>query len=476
MSEKLFTLQEIAAVTGGEAVCFSGFAEEEIFSVSVDSRKALPGGLFVPLPGERTDGHLYIEEAFSRGCRACLAGRDYWEARRGELEAGARKLRRAFVVVDSPLAALHALAARHLGGFGAFRVGITGSSGKTTTKEIVGAILSQEGPSFMNEGNLNSEIGLPLSVFGMRGSPGFAVFEMGMNRAGEMDALVGIVRPQAGLITNIAQAHIGILGSLENIAVEKKKLFQALERGQKAYVHEGEGFRDFLAEGIRADLVFYGEDSTPGFGGAKDLGLDGWVITLDGGGIRFPLPGRYNLRNALGAVSLCKGLGVSGRALRGGLQAVAPLFGRGQIFRGEFTLVLDCYNANPQSMRGALDFVDSLAWKGRKVAVLGAMKELGGLSAVEHENLGWKIAACGFAAVFLFGEEMGDAFRVLEEGGFAGRLGWFTDFDGLRGAVGDFLVAGDIVLVKGSRSMELERLADALCGGAKSGKTGAVHV
>lgn len=475
MSEKLFALEEAAAVTGGEAYRFPGFTAEEIFSVFIDSRKAIPGGLFVPLKGKKTDGHLYIEEAFSRGCRVCLVAGDYWESRKKEIEAGARKFHCALVVVASPLAALQTLAARRLAKFNAFRAGISGSNGKTTTREITGAILARQGESFMNRGNLNSEIGLPLSVFEMRGNPGFAVFEMGMDHEGEMDTLVNIVRPQAGLITNIGSAHIGILGSRRNIAAEKKKLFQALDPGRKAYVYEGEAFRAFLAEGVAADVLPYGENSTPGFQGAEDLGLDGFSLVLDGRKLRFPLPGIYNLRNALGAVSLCRGLGASAQAIRQGLESVRPLFGRGEIVRGDVTFIRDCYNANPQSMQSAVDFVDSLAWKGRKLAVLGSMKELGRLSAEEHENLGRKIAALGFAAVFLFGDEMEDAFRVLEAG-FSGTLHWFTDFDELRKAVEAFLVSGDLVLVKGSRSMEMERLTDALCDGVKTEKTGVVHV
>jgi UDP-N-acetylmuramoyl-tripeptide--D-alanyl-D-alanine ligase len=476
MSEGLFFVEEAAAMTGARVYRASGFTAGEISSVSVDSRKVLPGGLFVPLKGEKTDGHLYIADAFSRGCSISLTDREYWESHKTELEAEARKFRCAFIVVDSALTALRTLAARHLAKFGAFRVGITGSSGKTTTKEIAGAILRQAGPAFMNEGNLNSDIGLPLSVFGMRGSPYFALFEMGMNRVGEMDILVDIVRPQAGLITNIGSAHIGMLGSRQAIAVEKKKLFQALAPGQRAYMYEGESFGAFLTEGILADPAFYGETSTPGFQGAMDLGLDGFTLFLDGEKLRFPLPGIFNLRNALGAISLCGGLGVGARAIRQGLEAVAPLFGRGEIVRGDVTFVRDCYNANPQSMRSAMDFIESLAWDGRKVAVLGSMKELGAYCVEEHGKIGRRAAVCGFAAVFLFGEEMEEAFRVLGEEGFRGTSGWFTDFGELYRAVEAFLVSGDIVLVKGSRGMELERLPQEFSGRGKTGKTGAVHV
>jgi UDP-N-acetylmuramoyl-tripeptide--D-alanyl-D-alanine ligase len=474
MNKGLYGVDGIAGLTRGEVFRAKGFAGAEVSRVVCDSRQAAPGALFVPLAGERTDGRLYIADAFSRGCRAAFVDRSFWEAHAEDLRGGAEKFRAAFVIVESSLAALQTLAARHLAERKALRIGISGSNGKTTTKEIAGAILSREAPSFMNRGNLNSEIGLPLSVFEMQGEPDFAVFEMGMNRAGEMDVLVDIVRPQAALITNIALAHIGVLGSLENIAAEKKKLFLALEPGRKAYVYEGEVFRSFLADGVAAEVLPFGENSTPGFALAREAGLDGWDIILDGERLRFPLPGVHNLRNALGAVSLCKGLGVSGGALREGLRAVKPLFGRSQIFRGEVTVLLDCYNANPQSMESAIAFVSSLAWKGRKAAVLGSMKELGALCAEAHRKTAELLAGSAFDAVFLFGEEMEDAFRVLEGAGSSGLLEWRTEFDELKKTVLRFVKAGDLLLVKGSRSMELERLTDILC--AASVQAGGVHV
>ncbi|MDR3201262.1 MAG: UDP-N-acetylmuramoyl-tripeptide--D-alanyl-D-alanine ligase, partial [Spirochaetales bacterium] len=331
MSEKLFTLYEAAVMTDGKLDPGSrGFEDEKIFSVVVDSREARPGSLFVPLKGERTDGHLHIADAFERGCRVCLVDKSFFDEHCGEFSAYADRFPGcAFLLVDSPLAALQTLAARYMEGRKVVRIGISGSNGKTTTKEITGAILAQEAPFFMNRGNLNSEIGLPLSVFEMKDEADFAVFEMGMNHEGEMDTLVDIVRPQAALITNIGTAHIGMMGSLGNIAAEKKKLFLALSPKQKAYVYEGESFKDFLKDGVAAEVLPFGEKSTTGFDDCEDLGLEGYSFSLGDRIVRFPLPGIYNLRNALGAVSLCRGLGISEKAIQAGLQSVKPLFGRG---------------------------------------------------------------------------------------------------------------------------------------------------
>lgn len=460
MAERLFVIDELPKILGGELYQGPGFAEREIRSVIIDSRDAVPGCLFVPLKGERTDGHLYIGEVFSRGGGIALVDRAFWNGQKEALQAYAAQHRGAFVVVPSPLKALQALAACHLRGRKAFRIGITGSNGKTTTKEIVGSILSQEAPSFMNRGNLNSEIGLPLSAFEIAEDRRFAVFEMGMNREGEMDVLTDIVRPQAALITNIGTAHIGLLGSRAKIAAEKKKILLALEKNRSGYVYENDSFFDYLKEGVAAQVLPFGEKTTPDFGGAADLGLDGYLMHWKGKPLRFPLPGAFNLRNALGAVSLCRGLDISEDAVRSGLEGVKPLFGRGQIFRGNVTVLQDCYNANPDSMSSAVDFLRTLSWKGRKAAVLGSMKELGDESLQAHRDIGVQLRDSGFAAIFLFGDETEETFRALGEGHFAGLARHFTDFDRLGDALQSFIAAGDLVLVKGSRSMALERVTE----------------
>jgi UDP-N-acetylmuramoyl-tripeptide--D-alanyl-D-alanine ligase len=388
--------------------------------------------------------------------------RSFWDIHREALRNSAAKFRGAYIIVEQSLPALQTLAAHHMGRREAFRICISGSSGKTTTKEITGAILAREAPSFMNRGNLNSEIGLPLSVFELKKDSRFAVMEMGVNHEGEMDILTEIVKPQAALITNIGAAHIGMFGSREKIAAEKKKLFLALEKGRQAYVYEGDPCFGYLKEGVAAEVLPFGETTTPGFTGAKDLGLEGYILSLGGKSARFPLPGPYNLRNALGAVSLCRGLGISENAILGGLEAVRPLFGRGQVFRGDITIFEDCYNANPDSMTKAIDFLDSLPWEGRKIAVLGSMKELGAASREAHRDIGARIINSDFAGVFLFGEEMEAAHDWLGKNHFAGVLRCFTDFEELKAELESFAAPGDIVLVKGSRSLALERIAEAL--------------
>jgi len=458
----LFTLEELQKTTEGELYAAPACSARDIHSVIIDSRQAVAGCLFVPLKGERTDGHLYVREVFERGGRVSLVERSFWSEHAGTLKDYAARYHAAFVIVPHPLAALQSLAKNFLRTKNVFRIGVTGSNGKTTTKEIIGSVLSLEKPAFMNRGNFNSEIGLPLSVFEVESRHEYAVFEMGMNRKGEMDILADIVKPDAALITNIGTAHIGMLGSKEEIAKEKKKIFLALETGRLGYAYEGDEYFDFLKRGVRGDIRKFGEKSTSGYEGAEDKGLDGYLLRWAGATLNFPLPGGHNLRNALAAISLCRGLGVSDESIRRGLEAVKPLFGRGQILRGSVTILQDCYNANPDSMTAAIEFLREVAWSGRKIAVLASMKELGESTAAAHRSIGVEISESDFDGIFLFGEEMRQAHAALVEAGHGAKASFFTEFDKLTLALESFLGAGDLVLIKGSRSMELERVAEAI--------------
>jgi UDP-N-acetylmuramoyl-tripeptide--D-alanyl-D-alanine ligase len=314
----------------------------------------------------------------------------------------------------------------------------------------------------MNRGNLNSEIGLPLSVFEVKDEHKYAVFEMGMNRPGEMDVLTEIVRPETALITNIGAAHIGFLGSKAKIAEEKKKILLSLEPRGRGFIYEKDEYFSFLLENVVAEVLPFGEKTTIGLEAVEDRGLGGWDLRFRGETVHFPLVGVHNLRNALGAVSLCSVLGVSPAVMKEGLEAVKPLFGRGRIFRGEITIIEDCYNANPDSMASALEFLRTVSWKGRKVALLASMKELGDLGAAAHGAVGESLADGGLDAVFFYGPEMELAFARLKSRGFAGFFRHYADLDLLLQDLRGFLREGDLVLAKGSRSMEMERVTEAI--------------
>lgn len=434
----------------------------DITRVVIDSREIRGGELFVPLAGTRVDGHSFLAEALRKGAAALLAARRSKEAQSAELRNLLAEQGASLIEVENTLAALQELAHRHLERVAPpVRLGITGSNGKTTTKEILGSILSRQAPTAVNKGNLNSDVGLPLAAFEVTPKHRFAVFEMGMNREGEIGELAGVVRPDLALITNIGSAHIGLMGSLQAIAAEKKKIFSCFDGAQVAFVYEKEKFLPFLREGVKGRVILYGPESTPGYEGSKSLGLDGTVIRWEGLRIRFPLFGVHNLINALSSLSVSAELGISKTKIKSGLEAVRPLFGRSQILRGEVTVIQDCYNSNPDSARQVLDFFRPLDWRGRKIIVLGSMKELGADSEVEHRRLARTASAYGFDMLFFFGEEMEPAAEALKEQGYTGHYEWSADFDHLRRRLADTVRTGDLLVLKGSRALELERLAAA---------------
>jgi UDP-N-acetylmuramoyl-tripeptide--D-alanyl-D-alanine ligase len=360
------------------------------------------------------------------------------------------------------------------------KIGVTGSSGKTTTKEIAAAIIGVEKNVVMNPGNYNSETGLPLAVFEVRPCHEVGVFEMGMNKQGEMAALASVLKPNVGIVTNIGSAHIGLIGSKGGIAKEKKEIFSHFNEDCIALIPEDSDYRDFLAGGVRGRVSFYGEKSFAGFGGAKGLGPDGYEIRWNGETVRFALPGRHNLANALAAVALAREIPVTDAAIKQGLESAKPLFGRGEIIRGRVTVIRDCYNANPESLAAALELCENMDWPGRRVYVIGEMLELGEESKQAHSHIGRLLASSKAAMVFLYGKETAATASALNDGiagkipagkiPEAGAVRFFhtCDMGALSRALDGYVREGDLVLLKGSRGCALETLTEMLAGAGQA--------
>jgi UDP-N-acetylmuramoyl-tripeptide--D-alanyl-D-alanine ligase len=463
--QPLFAASEAAALIRGELV---GEASARILSVAVDSRLAEPQSLFVALQGERSDGHDFIGAALAAGASCVLARSDRRAAAEAAFAADPRGQGAALILVPDCLAALQTLARAYRARFPRLlRIGITGSSGKTTSKECVSAVLGRSRSVILNPGNLNSDIGLPLSIFGIGAGHEAGIFEMGMNRSGEMGELAEVLEPDIALITNVGTAHIGILGSRQAIAEEKKKIFSRFDGRQSGFVWEDDDFAAFLKSGVRGQVGDFGPRSTAGLRVLGDLGLEGYELSWDGMQFRFPLPGRHNLLDAIGAIAVSSRAGASSADVAGGLSSVRPLFGRSEILKGEFTVVRDCYNANPDSVGAAISLCDSVEWKGRRAYVLGSMLELGKDSEAAHSAMGEMAGKSAADALFFFGEETRPAFDAARLAGFRGLVVFETDFDRLLAAVRGYLAPGDLALLKGSRGMALERIADGIGGGLR---------
>jgi UDP-N-acetylmuramoyl-tripeptide--D-alanyl-D-alanine ligase len=339
-----------------------------------------------------------------------------------------------------------------------------------------------------NSGNLNSETGLPLSIFQVRSEHEIGIFEAGMNRRGEIAELASVLRPRYALITNIGSAHVGCIGSIEGIANEKKALFSKFTGTEVAFLPENDRYTPFLAENVKGSVCYFGENAEKTAGrlnSVTNLGFDGWEIVLEGVAARFALPGAHNLKNALAAASLASAMGISAAGIRAGFEEAAPLFGRSEIVYltgGRFkplgaeqndgeasrtVLVRDCYNANPESARAAINFCDSVGWEGRRIYVLGSMLELGGETEKEHAKLGKVLSGSSADTVFLFGEETRFAYDELKKSRVKKTVFQTNDMEELQFLVKKIVDRGDMVLLKGSRGCALERVSDAL-GGRKS--------
>jgi UDP-N-acetylmuramoyl-tripeptide--D-alanyl-D-alanine ligase len=439
-------------------------------SVCVDSRKAKPGSLFVALPGSVQDGHRFVEAAFQAGASGAVVETSKLDDPALGLEEGAKRWGGTLVAVDKSLRALQDAAMVYLEGFPRLiKIAVTGSSGKTTAKTIAAAIIGGEMETVMNPLNQNSETGLPLSVFETRDFHRAAVFEAGMNRKGEIAELARVLKPRIALITTIALAHTAGIGSLEGIALEKKQIFLYQGEGDVALIPSDCRFCGLLAEGLGGRARFYGPESLRALGPVRDLGLLGSELVWAGKKVRFRLPGKHNLADAVAAIAIAQELGIGDEAIRGGLESARPLFGRGEIFTGDLTVIRDCYNANPESTAAALDFCEGLNYPGRKVYVLGSMLELGEASDAAHRDLALALGRSAAAMVFLYGDEMEGTASVLAGTGKLVRFFHTGGMDKLDSALREYLKPGDLVLVKGSRGCALERLDPVLLDGMADG-------
>ena len=446
--------EQIASLVHGRCL---GSSQNRVNDVQVDSRSCNSGSLFVALEGERTDGHLFLEDAFRRGSSLSFVSRLFFKTNQAKVELLCSSYDVTVIVVESTRRALQGLATRFLDDLdGLTVIGITGSNGKTTTKDLLGGMISPWVETFVTPGNYNSDIGLPLASLRLGPEHKYAVIEMGSNRPGEIAELTSIARPKLAAITGIGTAHIGLFGSQRGIATEKRAIFANICPDGHGFIPENEPFAEYLSEGVSACVETFGLKSTEGYGGTTDLGLRGFEMNLDGALLQCELRGKHNVQNALCAVSIAKYVGVPAEYIHEGIRSATPGFGRGEVFSGRRTVFFDGYNANRESMLRAIETVESISWTGRKILILGSMKELGSASEEEHRAVA-RAAAPVADVIYFLGEEAEVAHREAEALRTSDTY-WFESFPELADAVSDGVKDGDLVLLKGSRKAELERL------------------
>ena len=429
--------------------------DRAIAGVSTDTRTVAPGQLFVALRGERFDGHDFLEQAVTAGAGALLVTDG------ARIPAGASAL----VVADTRLA-LGRLAAAWRAGFEIPVIAVTGSNGKTTTKEMIAAILRRQyGDTVLaTRGNLNNDIGLPLTLLGLAAGQRAAVIEMGMNQPGEIAYLTQIGAPTVAVVTNAQRAHLAGMGDMNQIAREKGSIFAGLGAGGVAVVNADDAYAGLWRRmaGRHPLLTFGIERAADVRAVVRQQGLTTLLSLWTPVGeaeLKLAVPGRHNARNALAAAAACLAAGIPLAAVVAGLEGFAGLKGRLQRRQGRAGAVVldDTYNANPDSVRAGIDVL--AATIGRKVLVLGDMGEIGEASGQYHDEIGGYAKSQGVDRLLAFGDASQQAVRNFGEG-----ARHFCDIEKLIAAVNKQLGPETTVLVKGSRFMKMERVADAIVG------------
>ncbi|BCW98380.1 MAG: UDP-N-acetylmuramoyl-tripeptide--D-alanyl-D-alanine ligase [Armatimonadota bacterium] len=457
------SLQEIASACGGDIP--AGAEQTRVVAVVTDSRKCVPGALFVALSGERTDGHQFVRAAFGKGASAAMVRRDWY---RSQVDA----LPGPCVSVDDPLAALGRLGhwARKLADIPV--VGLTGSMGKTTTREMLALLLRLHHRPLVSPANLNTEIGVPLTLLDLDETHDCAVIEMAMRGRGQIAELCRIARPTAGLITNIGLAHLELLGSQQAIAESKAELLEGLPAGAWSVLPAEGAFAGFLRGKAPGPVITFGTSADADFR-VEDLQLDASgcaQFILVRGGDRVPValrvPGEFHALNAAAAVAAAARFGVTLQEAAGALSRYEGFDRRSRVVQAPagWTVFDDTYNASPDAMEGALRGLAAMKSAGRKIAVLGDMRELGEVCQAEHERIGRAVIEAAPAMLVTVGEDSRIIQRSALQGGYPGETHHFAS----SGEAAEFLAgevrAGDLVLVKGSRALEMERVVERLVG------------
>jgi UDP-N-acetylmuramoyl-tripeptide--D-alanyl-D-alanine ligase len=446
-----FSINEIKEFTSAQIIGKGPF--QLITSVVINSKEVIQGSLFVALEGENSDGHRWVKEAFIKGAAAALISKKYQTKLTEEINL----TNRALLVVEDPLKALQQFATRHVERFNNInRVGITGSCGKSTTKEMSASILAQMGKTVKTPGNFNSQIGLPLALLQVSSDHQFGVFEMGVDHVGEMDKMIKMWQADVALITNIGLSHIGKMGSVQQIAKEKGKLFHTGVKG--AYITENSAWSTFIKERSEAKVKQFGTVTTKGISEIKYLGLDGWSFKYYQKPIHIKGVGKHNLTNALAAITIANHFGSEPEQVKEGLENYNNLKGRSDITSGDITVVEDWYNASFDATKAIIETVGSVNWQNNKVAILGSMKELGEYSSFSHKLIAKYLVENNFNQVLLYGKEMQESASYLRSNGFDRNLFYTSEFYQLQKEAEKRVRKGDLVLLKGSRSMAMESL------------------
>lgn len=455
---KAISINNAAAAAGGELIRSSN--ETVITGVRHDSRECGPGDLFVCIKGPNRDGHSFIPQVIEQGCRNFLISDPSFLTDDMDVNA---------ILVSDTVYAMGELAKYYLDQLDLIRIAVTGSVGKTSTRDMIYYVVNEKYRCGRNLKNFNNDIGLPISIFNLDESYEAVVLEMGMSDFGEIDRLAEIVRPQIGVITNIGVSHMERLGSREGIFRAKMEITNHLrsadEGGTMVFVYDDE----FLnRENTAGDYerFFVGTDGRSDFilSQIEDHGVDGIRFRLEHQTIsrlvHIPVPGRHNAFNGAAAAAVGERLGITPEEIMAGLEKVTLTGSRLRVLRGELTVIDDTYNASPDSMRGALKVLQQSSCTGRKTAILGEMYELGEQSDKLHFGVGVFARSSGIDQLIA----IGPLAKNIAEGCSGGQTetAYFETKEAFLKQKAKYVAPGDLILVKASRGMKMEEIVEQL--------------
>ena len=453
------TLAKIAEVTGGQVF---GDSNLSVSGISTDSRKSSDNWLFAAIKGERVDGHDFAQQAFGNGAVACLVTQP--------VEGPHVLVSDSEAELDPVIYALGKIAAFDRAQLMNVNViGITGSSGKTSTKDIIGQVLKHSGPTQVPVGSQNNELGLPLTILNSDSDVQNLVLEMGMRGLGHISYLCDIASPTISVVTNVGQAHIGEVGSIENIAKAKSEIVQGLSEQNWAILNYDDPNVFEMRNLTKAQVITYGKSA------AADIRSLNIALNSDGSyafdiqtadeiaHVKLPLLGEHNILNALAATAVGIVCGMKLSTIVQALSAVtllSPWRMEKSVLGNGVTIINDAYNANPESMSAALRALADIAPAGHSWAVLGAMAELGEFSIEQHDAVGRLAVRLDISNLVVVGEQAKAMYLgALQEGSWDGESVWFPDFSSACDYIVERVKSPDVVLFKASRSGQFEKLA-----------------
>jgi len=454
------SLKEIIMACAGKQL--KGPQTTRVNRVCTDSRQAQAGDLFFALRGDRFDGHQFLRQVAEKGVSAIVV-------EQGRVPAVDLPETCAVIAVENPRKALGQIAAACRNDFDLPIVAVAGSNGKTTTKELIASVLRQKLVTLWNDASFNNDIGVPLTLLRLDRKHQAAVAEVGTNHPGELAPLVRMVRPRYGVITNIGREHLEFFGDLAGVAEEEGWLAELLPAGGRLFIGGDSEWTPRIIQRTRASVT------RVGLGDANDwrarnirVGRQGVAFRVDApaaafsGEYRIQLLGRHQVVNAMFAMAVGMELGLGRAEIERGLTECQPPKMRMQLWEANGARVLDdAYNANADSVLAALQTLQDVPCKGRRVAVLGDMAELGAHSEAAHEEIGRRAAELGIGQLFAVGKMASVIGRAARDAGM-NRVLEFADVEAAAPALKNFLRAGDVVLLKASRAARIERIAEAL--------------